>query len=186
MKELMKEVAHTTKAIGEKENVEQLFIVDLDNPEGDVYKTDLEDAKNFLCNIWQENEGEENAEILEEVHECTTIAELNDFMNGCDYEVMTEAEHLKYIKEYNCNGYDETCTCITCQDRRELVEERYNKIQGLGYGNDLKALQYAEKYGVIDYEVSGDKMIYFESYPNEGTFKAEVNLDTMKEIRTRI
>lgn len=108
---------------------EQLYIVDLDNPEGDVYPSDLEDGKQFLANIWQEIEDQE---ILDEVLSCMTIKELNDYMNGCDYELMTQAEREKYIKELNCKGYDETCKCITCQIHRRDVEKRY---EGLAYGN---------------------------------------------------
>lgn len=47
-----------------------------------------------------------------------------------------------------------------------------------------KALLYAEKYGIVDYEVKGNQMIYFESFPLENTiYKAVVNLDTMQEKR---
>jgi hypothetical protein len=51
---------------------------------------------------------------------------------------------------------------------------------------ELNALLYAEKYGIIDYKVKGSKMTYYETYPNEGTFKAVVDLKTMKETRTHL
>lgn len=46
---------------------------------------------------------------------------------------------------------------------------------------DYKALRYAEIYGIIEYRVEGNKMIYTESYPNEGTFEHKVNLDEWEE-----
>lgn len=49
-----------------------------------------------------------------------------------------------------------------------------------------KALLYAEKYGIIDYEVKGSLMTYTESYPTEGKFLCKVDLNTMKEARERI
>lgn len=48
-----------------------------------------------------------------------------------------------------------------------------------------KALLFAEKYGIVEYDVIGDKMIYFERFL-EGewiTYKATVDLKTMKETR---
>lgn len=45
-----------------------------------------------------------------------------------------------------------------------------------------KALRYAERYGVIEYHVKGNKMIYYMSYPLErATMKVVVDLDAMKE-----
>lgn len=49
-----------------------------------------------------------------------------------------------------------------------------------------KADLYAEKYGIVDYKVEGNKMIYYEKFSKEETYKAEVNLDTMKETRKLI
>ena len=46
-----------------------------------------------------------------------------------------------------------------------------------------KALLYAEKYGIIEYEVKKNKMHYTEHFRMEGTYHATVNLDTMKETR---
>lgn len=45
-----------------------------------------------------------------------------------------------------------------------------------------KAIHYAEKYGIIDFKVKGNKMIYYESF-HDGTYKSEVNLDTLVEGR---
>jgi hypothetical protein len=163
--------ANEMNAAYDMENADQLYIVDLDNPEGDVYKTDLEDAKSFLCNIWQDNEEDE---VLEEVHDCTTIDELNEFMRGCDYEVMTEAEHLKYIKEFNCKGYDETCTCITCQDRRELVEQRY---EGLGYGSRSTSHESLVSQPRAYEMVKELKQSGFQEENYEGTFRGLESVD---------
>ena len=50
--------------------------------------------------------------------------------------------------------------------------------------NEQKALLYAEKYGIIEYHVEGNKMIYYSSFPLEHrTIEAVVNLDTMTEKR---
>lgn len=51
---------------------------------------------------------------------------------------------------------------------------------------ELKAIQYAEKHGIIEYTVRRNKMTYYANYPaylSEGrkTYKIVVNLDTMKE-----
>jgi hypothetical protein len=48
-------------------------------------------------------------------------------------------------------------------------------------GYELKALLFAEKYGIIDYKVEGNKMTYEEYFYNEGRFLHTVDLDTMKE-----
>lgn len=50
---------------------------------------------------------------------------------------------------------------------------------------DQLALKYAEKYGIIDYKVINNEMVYYEYLPNE-TYKAIVNLDTMKESRSSV
>jgi hypothetical protein len=49
-----------------------------------------------------------------------------------------------------------------------------------------KAIIYAEKYGIIEYTVNGNKMTYYANYPaylseSRRTYKIVVNLDTMKE-----
>ena len=50
---------------------------------------------------------------------------------------------------------------------------------------DYRALCFAEEYGIIEYKVSKNEMIFYSSYPLEHmTYKAIVNLDTMKETRT--
>lgn len=50
--------------------------------------------------------------------------------------------------------------------------------------NEQKALLYAEKHGIIEYHVEGNKMIYYSSFPLEhSTIEAVVNLDVMTEER---
>ena len=51
---------------------------------------------------------------------------------------------------------------------------------------ETKALLYAEKFGIRDYTVKGNAMVYKEEFPTEGTYKATVNLDTMKETRKQV
>lgn len=49
---------------------------------------------------------------------------------------------------------------------------------------ELEALCYAEKHGIIEYHVTNNRMVYYPTYPMEHTtYKAEVNLDTLKETR---
>lgn len=50
-----------------------------------------------------------------------------------------------------------------------------------------KALLYAEKYGVIEYSVHDDTMVFYTSYPMEGkTYRVTVNLDTCQEERVEL
>ena len=50
---------------------------------------------------------------------------------------------------------------------------------------ELRALRYAEKYGIIEYHVKGNEMIYYTTWIMEhATYRAVVNLDTMDEVRT--
>lgn len=48
-----------------------------------------------------------------------------------------------------------------------------------------KAIRYAEKYGVVEFHMSGENMIYYSSFPMEKTtYKCVVDLETMSEKRT--
>lgn len=50
-----------------------------------------------------------------------------------------------------------------------------------------KADMYAEKYGIVYYDVCGKFMTYYTSYPSERcTYKCVVQLDNMLEIRTAL
>jgi hypothetical protein len=44
------------------------------------------------------------------------------------------------------------------------------------------ALLYAEKYGIVEYVVDGDKMVYHESWGRD-TYRCVVDLNTMNEKR---
>lgn len=55
-------------------------------------------------------------------------------------------------------------------------------------GNEMpnyeqKAIEFAEKYGIVDFTVEGNQMYYSENVSGEGVYKSKVNLDTMKETR---
>lgn len=56
-----------------------------------------------------------------------------------------------------------------------------DNIQGLPE-YEFRALGFAETYGVLDYVIKDNMMLYIRKYPNEGIFKHFVNLDTMQEI----
>lgn len=50
-----------------------------------------------------------------------------------------------------------------------------------------KALLFAEKYGIVEYKVNKNSMIYYENFPLErNTYKCIVNLNTMKEQKKSI
>lgn len=54
-----------------------------------------------------------------------------------------------------------------------------------------RATEYAEKYGILDYTIKGNRMIYYANYPeylNEPrkTYKVIVRLNTMKEERQKL
>lgn len=51
---------------------------------------------------------------------------------------------------------------------------------------DQKALEYVEKYGIIEYTVKGSKMTYYVTYPTEGTYKHVINLKDMSENITSL
>lgn len=50
------------------------------------------------------------------------------------------------------------------------------------------AIAYAEKYGILEWTIKGNKMVYYRNYHYErNTYKIVVNLDTQKEeSRTRL
>ena len=56
---------------------------------------------------------------------------------------------------------------------------------------EQKALEYAERYGILDYKVKGNRMIYYANYPAylsepKKTYKVTVRLNTMKEDRQKL
>ena len=67
-----------------------------------------------------------------------------------------------------------------------FADEDFKRVEAImeKARNDHKALLYAEKHGIIEYHIDGNKMIYYSSFPLEhSTIEAEVNLDTMTENR---
>lgn len=53
------------------------------------------------------------------------------------------------------------------------------------------AREYAEKYGIIEYKIKGNRMIYYANYPAylaepRYTIKVTIRLDTLKEERQRL
>ena len=51
-----------------------------------------------------------------------------------------------------------------------------------------RAIEYAEKHGILDFNVKGNRMIYYANYPAylaepDRTYKVTVRLDSMKEER---
>lgn len=51
----------------------------------------------------------------------------------------------------------------------------------------MTAVEYAEKYGIVEYKTQGNMMCYYTSYPTERrTFKTVINLDTGEVIRSKV
>lgn len=46
---------------------------------------------------------------------------------------------------------------------------------------EFLALRYAEHYGITEYKVKNNIMIYAEKYKNEGEFIHKINLDKFKK-----
>jgi hypothetical protein len=57
-------------------------------------------------------------------------------------------------------------------------------IRMMNQTNEMKAIQYAEKYGVVEYTIEANEMIYSVWSYGEGTYTCKVDLDMMKETRT--
>lgn len=71
--------------------------------------------------------------------------------------------------------------------KRKKKQKPKKKDGDVSVNYEEKATQYAEKHGIVDYEVDGNVMAYKETYPIEGkTYAVWVNLDTMKEKRTSL
>lgn len=52
---------------------------------------------------------------------------------------------------------------------------------------EQRALRYAEKYGIIEYRVIKDTMVFYTSYPSQhATYKSAVNLDTYEEENRKL
>ena len=69
--------------------------------------------------------------------------------------------------------------------KEELRECAEKCMEVHGYPKyEASALVYAEHYGIIEFHVKGNQMIFYPTYPMEHrTYKATVNLDTFKETR---
>lgn len=51
---------------------------------------------------------------------------------------------------------------------------------------EQESLLYAEKYGIIEYNLKKNLMIWYESFPTEGHFKHQLNLATMNHISIKL
>lgn len=49
-----------------------------------------------------------------------------------------------------------------------------------------KALTYAEKFGIIEYNLQKNIMVWYESLPLEGTFKHQLNLSNMNHLSIKL
>ena len=57
-------------------------------------------------------------------------------------------------------------------------------MKGLGKvtGYELQALRYAERYGIVEYEVQGHIMAYKEYWPSEGDILVQYDLNEEREV----
>lgn len=68
-------------------------------------------------------------------------------------------------------------------DELRAKAETCMELYGKGR-REASALIYAEEYGILEYHIKGNQMIYYPTYPEEhATYKAVVDLDTFKETR---
>jgi uncharacterized protein YihD (DUF1040 family) len=56
-----------------------------------------------------------------------------------------------------------------------IILEKFDSVKEF---KEFKALRYAERFGIIEYEVALNYMTYEEKLPNEGTFRHLYNLIT--------
>jgi hypothetical protein len=51
---------------------------------------------------------------------------------------------------------------------------------------EKNALLYAEKFGIIEYKLQKNIMVWYESLPTEGYFKHQLNLYTMNHVSIKL
>ena len=124
-----------------------------------------------------------------------TEIEVEDYYNECNnllnknIEIVEEAG----IPLVNISGYRifEGAGYILRGNGKKKIKESFSE-EDLGDNvhnlpeYEFKALRYAEKYGIVDYKVEDNKMIYYETHYDDGfnnkpiKYKYIINLDTMK------
>ena len=70
-----------------------------------------------------------------------------------------------------------------------MIEEYIRNEHDYKERNELIALAYAERHGIIEYHINhkDGQMIYYTSFPLERkTYKAVVDLKKRKEVRTEL
>lgn len=60
-----------------------------------------------------------------------------------------------------------------------------------GKSYEDKAIEYCEKYGIIQYKISNGTLVYYANYPaylgsKKRTYKVTVDLDNMEEKRVEL
>ena len=80
----------------------------------------------------------------------------------------------KWYERYHKSIADETIKFIEVERSQKAV-----------YGH--LATLYAEDHGIIEYHTNKNTMVYYQTFPYEhATYRAVVNLDTMKETREQM
>jgi len=115
--------------------------------------------------------------------------------NGRVIFTKSQAEAKKFNTEDSVQSAIDRCQRLVAEPTTIFI---YDTVQVLNVSRKPKiyyeerALQWAEQYGIIEYKVQGNKMIYVQTY-NGGmyekpyTMKSTINLDTMTtESRVRL
>lgn len=110
------------------------------------------------------------------------------------YEVVGEfdgmPEAVKRLAEYDIKIVVASGEFLSMYDEHELeilksTISRYGaRLEVEENAYEELAEEYACRYGIIEYEVRGNKMIFVERY-DYGLYQSVVNLDTMKETREK-
>lgn len=51
--------------------------------------------------------------------------------------------------------------------------------------NEELAIKYAERFGIVEYEVKGTTMVYYTNYSDKVTYKVTVDLNKQDEIERK-
>lgn len=131
----------------------------------------LEDT--FYTNDWTEVEDEAHKKLMQ--GNCVLIQNL---MTGKEIKLSPDEYDETFDGEFIVRPEE-------LDEAKELSDEWKEKM-GNNVHNfpeyEFRALRYAEIYGIEDYEIKDNIMIYIEKLPYEGTFEHKINLDTMKQI----
>lgn len=116
-------------------------------------------------------------------------SECNDLLNE-NIEIVEEAG-IPLVEIHGYKIFEGAGYILRGNGKKKIKESFSEEDLGDNVHNlsdyEFKALRYAEKYGIVDYKVENNKMIYYETHYDNGfnekpiKYQYIVNLDTMKE-----